>query len=104
MDAYTGLTYLLLGAFLGTVGQGARAIVGLKKEFDEASLSNKGIKEWFDTKELVISLGIGAIAGILGAVLLLGAEINKQLFLGLIAAGYSGADFIEGIMKTSVPK
>lgn len=104
MDAYGALTYVVLGSFLGAVGQGARAIIGIKKEFETASLSQKEWKDWFDLKELMLSLMIGAIAGSFGAVLLLGSAIDREFLLTLIAAGYAGADFIEGFMKARVPK
>lgn len=106
MDVYTALIYVVLGAFLGAVGQGTRIIVGIKKECDRAALSKskKEMKDWFDLKRLLVSLIIGGIAGSFGAVLLLGAAIDKQFLLGLIAVGYAGTDFIEGIVKSKLPK
>jgi hypothetical protein len=104
MDVYQAITYILLGTLMGVVGQGARVVVGIKKEHDEAAVSKKAMRDWFDGRELLASLLIGGIAGAFGAVVLLGAAIDKQLLLSLAAAGYSGADFIEGIMKTRVPK
>jgi len=104
MDAYAALIYVVLGAFLGAVGQGARAIVGIKKEWEAASLSQKEWKDWFDPRELVLSLMIGGIAGSLGAVLLFGAEIDQEFLLTMVVVGYAGTDFIEGFMKTRVPK
>lgn len=104
MDVYQAATYVVLGAVLGVLGQGARVIVGLKKEFDEAAVSKKSMQEWFDLRELMLSLVIGAIAGGLGAVVLFGKAVDKQLLLSLMAAGYAGTDFIEGMMKTRVPK
>lgn len=105
-DVYTITVYILLGAFLGVVGQSARVIVGLKKRSDEASLQGKEMKDWFDSKTLIISLIIGAFAGSLGAISLLDKEIiiNKEYLLTLIAIGYAGTDFIEGFMKTRLPQ
>jgi hypothetical protein len=54
-------------------------------------------------KQLILSLIIGGIAGTLAATLFLGAEINRQLLLGLAAAGYSGTDFIEGLISKYIP-
>jgi len=108
MDAYTALAYIGLGAVLGADGQGARAIVGVKKGIDKASLSGKVKEEWFkeefEAKRFIVSLLIGGIAGILGAILLLGTEVDRKFLLSLVAAGYAGADFIEGFMITNVSK
>jgi hypothetical protein len=30
-------------------------------------------------------------------------EIDREFLLGLIAAGYAGTDFIEGIIETKLP-
>lgn len=98
MNVYEVTTFILLGAFLGMAGQVARMVVGLKKKHDE------GNKDWFDTKKLVISIILGGVAGILGAISLLGETVGKQTLLTLIAVGYAGADFIEGFMQKNLPK
>lgn len=56
------------------------------------------------TRGLIISLVIGAVAGILGAVTLMGQPVDKKFLLGLVVFGYAGADFIEGFMQTVLPK
>lgn len=104
MDAATALVYVILGAFLGAAGQGARAVVGIKKSHDKMTTSEDAKGEWFDPKRLTVSLMIGGIAGSLGATLLLGAEIDKQFLLAMIAAGYAGTDFIEGFMRKNIPE
>jgi hypothetical protein len=106
MDAFTALASVLLGVLLGALGQGARVVVGIKKQYDTASnpAINKSFDEWFDVKLLVISLFIGGIAGGLASVLIIGKDMNVELLLGLIAAGYAGTDFIEGFMKTKTPQ
>lgn len=104
MDVFTALNLVALGVLLGAIGQGARAIVGIKKQFDEAAPAGKKWEEWFDLKRLILSLIIGGIAGGLAAVLQIDSAISKQLIIGFAAAGYAGTDFIEGFMKTETPK
>lgn len=101
MDATQTLTFVALGALLGAAGQGFRAVIGIKKEIDDARAKNLTVKDWFDGKELLISFLLGAIAGILAAISHYGSDVKftKDLLFGLLAAGYSGADFIGGIMQ-----
>ena len=101
MDATQTLTFVALGALLGAAGQGVRAVVGIKKEIEAANLANKTSRDWFNGKELLVSFIIGALAGILAAILHYAADVKltKELLLGLLAAGYSGADFIGGFMQ-----
>lgn len=103
MDVTTAVLYVVLGAILGAVGQGTRAIVGIKKRSDQAAVKNEEMKEWFDLNRLLFSLVIGAIAGSFAAVFLVGTEVDQECLLGLIAAGYAGTDFIEGVIETRLP-
>ena len=106
MDVYAALGYIVLGAILGAVGQGIRLIVGIKKQLE---ISEKGKKwdDWFEMKQLLVSLiiafTIGGVAGVLGVVELLGTNITKESMIALIAIGYAGTDFIEGFMKKRTP-
>ena len=98
-----------LGATLGAIGQGARAIVGLKKLNDTASApgSVQTAADMFDASRLLVSLMIGAIAGALAAIITdfdVHKDIPIALLMGLAAAGYTGSDFIEGVMSRFVPK
>ena len=102
-DVYQVTAFILLGAILGSAGQGIRVVVGLKKGNDKADKGTK-IKDWVDSKQLVISIIIGAVAGILGAISLYGEVINKQLLITLITIGYAGTDFIEGFMSKKLPE
>ena len=77
--------------------------MGVKKKSDIADKGTK-IKDWFDLKQLLVSIIIGAVAGIIGAISLLGEEIDKQLLITLMAIGYAGTDFIEGFMKRKLPQ
>jgi len=102
MAAYDILAYLLLGALLGALGQGIRVIVGLKKKADE-NLAQP-LRTWFDPQRLLLSLLIGALAGCLSVVLLIGSELDRNSLLTIIASGYAGTDFIEGFIKGKQPK
>ena len=68
--------FLLLGAFLGVVGQVARVVVGLKKNIDKSSQGESW--DWFNAKQLIISIMIGGAAGTLAAISLLGEEVGKH--------------------------
>lgn len=111
MDAQTWLVVLILGAFLGMAGQCARAIVGLKKEADAASAAGQTLADRFSASRLVVSIIIGGVAGMLATVgmvsagtLAPGVAIDGQTVTTLLAAGYAGADFIEGFMRTALPE
>src|SRR5581483_2527952 len=101
IQVYSWLSYIILGGVLGGAGQGARVIVGLKKEFDRPGQNSGNWMRWFNFNQLLVSLFIGAVAGILASLAFYGAEPDKKLILALLGAGYSGADFIEGFMSTS---
>ncbi len=90
MDAILTLTFVALGALLGAAGQGVRAVIGIKKEIDDAKNTNKTVKDWFDAKELVISFILGVIGGILAAVSQYASDVHlaKNLLLGVM--GLSG--------------
>ena len=98
------LSTLMLAGLMGFVGQGARTIIGLKKLHDLNAVQPPGAQDAFVASKLLVSLMIGFVAGVLAA-LALGLEklagtggITAEMLLGLAAAGYSGADFIEGFM------
>jgi hypothetical protein len=96
------LSYIAIGILLGAAGQGARVVVGIKQEMDKARAGGKKWEEWFDGRQLGVSLLLGGVAGIAYAIPLLGAVIDKQFLIGAMAAGYAGADFIEGFMTRFV--
>ncbi len=102
MDALTALSYMVLGAFLGATGQGLRFAIGLKKRYEENP--GKRSREWFDWGRMVLSFIIGASAGVLAAVFLLGSNVNRNYLLSVIAAGYAGTDFIEAILRRYTPQ
>jgi putative chitinase len=102
------LVALLVSGVMGMIGQGIRAIVGLKGVADSASDPNVPT-EIFSAARLLTSLMIGFIAGA-AAGLALGLDkvaavttTDTKTLLGLCAAGYSGTDFIEGFMARYLP-
>ncbi len=104
MEIVVAILYIVLGIILGAVGQGARAIIGVKKAADEAAAKcQTKVDDWFDVKRLMFSLIVGGIAGCLAAIVLIESPVNKELLLGLVAAGYAGTDFIEGLMSKYTP-
>ena|SRR5215212_5005994 len=86
---------LLVGLITGAFGQGIRLILGWLK-------TPNGFK--VDTKT-VLTLIIGAIAGLLAAIVFPWGDLleNGEL-LGYVAAGYAGADFVEGVLNRYVPQ
>ncbi|HEX3675047.1 MAG TPA: hypothetical protein VHU87_12300 [Rhizomicrobium sp.] len=105
MSVTDWLELILLAGLAGAVGQCARIIVGIKKVNDMASATNQPIGDLFQLSRLVISLLIGFVAGVL-AVLVMSPNIHAitaSTIMALAAAGYTGADFIEGIMSRYEP-
>lgn len=92
-----------LGFALGAIGQSARAVVGLKKTHD-ASTESETFKENFNGSELLVSLLIGGIAGTFAMMAFLSknVEVTQQSIIMLLAAGYAGADFIEGFVTKNL--
>jgi hypothetical protein len=104
----TILLALLLCGLLGTLGQGVRAIVGLKNAGSLNSTTPNEQAE-FSLAYLVLSLMIGFIAGVLAGIALNLETIvtvdpgNWKLLLGIAGSGYIGADFIENAMSVVIP-
>jgi predicted chitinase len=102
------LLALLLCGLLGVLGQGVRAIVGLKNAGALNSTTPSEQAE-FSLAYLVLSLMIGFIAGVLAGVALNLENIitvdpgNWKLLLGIAGSGYIGADFIENTMSVVIP-
>jgi putative chitinase len=104
---------LLLCGLMGLIGQGVRAVIGLKNaaaDFQAAPSQSNA----FSASYLLVSLMIGFIAGVVA-----GLAMYNQIFavdcaktcdpmdlktlLGLAGAGYVGADFIENAARTLIP-
>lgn len=99
------ITIILAGGLLGTIGQGIRILVGLKKLDDKRNSENPE-KETFTLNRFLISLFIGFTAGAMALLIKspLKGDLSNDLIFAIIAAGYSGADFIEGIFNTYFKK
>ena len=100
------LVALLLTGMLGMVGQGVRAIAGLKKMNDDATRQNASSADLFIAARLVVSLLIGFVAGVVAGIGLGLAEVTSlngqsvDVLLGVMAAGYAGTDFVEAFLPT----
>ena len=99
MNAVQWLPVLTLGALLGAVGQVIRTIAGLKKLKDDPNAR-------FDPMQLMMSVIIGAAAGVVAMVTLgvsdsASATMTAQDIITVIASGYTGADFIEAFITKS---
>ncbi|HEY2070174.1 MAG TPA: hypothetical protein VGG48_11520 [Rhizomicrobium sp.] len=107
MSVTNWLQIILLAGLSGAVGQSARIIVGIKKVNDQASATNQSMGGLIDFSRLFISLLIGFVAGVLAALVMsptaLIQNIQASTVLAFAAAGYTGSDFIEGIMSRYVP-
>ncbi len=98
MNALDWLPVLTLGSLLGAVGQVIRTIPGLKK-------LNEDPNGRFKPAQLLISIVIGAAAGVLAMITLeltSSQAISTQDIVTVIAAGYTGADFIEAFISKNV--
>jgi len=102
---------VIAGGLLGSLGQGVRLAVGLKKLNDEnTKKENTGEdKEPISSGRLILSIFIGFIAGAIGMLvkgssLATNGNYNTESIVTIIAIGYSGADFIEGVFNTYLTK
>jgi hypothetical protein len=102
---------IITGGLLGMLGQGIRIIVGIKKIQEQnavAALSLAAPTE-LQNSRIIYSLFIGFVAGALGLLVEKNPESlfkmeNNEMIVMLIAIGYAGADFIEGIFKKYMPQ
>ena len=106
LNASQWLTLVSFGALLGAVGQLLRVIPGLKKLNDESQTTGADARTAFSPAKLIVSVLIGALAGVLGAISL-GIKpddaLNSGVIVQLMAIGYAGSDFIEGFMQKHLP-
>jgi predicted chitinase len=107
-DSSVVLSTLLMCGLMGLLGQGVRAAVGLKKASALGSGTPNQQSE-FNAAYLLVSLMIGFIAGVLaglaiGLTNLVKIDLNDmKVLLGIAAAGYAGADFIENTFSIILP-
>lgn len=97
------LAIVLLGAVLGTVGQLARVVVGLKK-----MRSKEDDGPWWDefsfvrlAASLLIAVAVGSTAGVLYLLNVAdgGLTVSEESLMAVVGAGYAGTDFIEGFIQ-----
>ncbi len=103
MTAVQWLQMIGLGGVAGALGQMVRALVGLKKVSDESAQLHQAESEMIQTGRLLATIALGFTAGSLAAISV-GvdpAHVSSTQFFGLVGAGYSGADFVEGFVKRS---
>jgi predicted chitinase len=105
------LSALVLFGLMGLLGQGIRAVVGLKS----AAALAAGIptqQSEFNAAYFGLSLMIGFIAGVLAGIGLMVASADLKIMmanldfktlLGVAAAGYAGADFVENAFTRLIP-
>ena len=101
------LETLVLCGLMGALGQGIRAAVGLKNSLGSGQAATQQTS--FNAAYFALSMMIGSIAGILAGLALGLSKLtsidpdNLKLFLGIAAAGYAGADFIENTFSIVFP-
>lgn len=91
------LLVLLLCALMGLLGQGVRAVVGLRGG-GMLNQSSPNQQSEFNAAYLAFSLMLGAVAGILAGLVIGPQSFNAndvKVLVGVAVAGYAGADFIE---------
>lgn len=114
LNAVQWIQVFVLGAFAGAVGQLVRSIAGVarqNRQASEAATTGQPPPPGYQVSTLVTSLIIGAVAGIIAAGVMNQslfpageAGISLQTVLGIAAAGYTGADFIEGVAGKYFPQ
>lgn len=97
------IVYISLSGLMGVTGQFIRAAGGAKKANDQAAALNVSFGTVFDAPTFFTSLAIGFTAGVLAALGTQPDTISASFLLGIVAAGYAGADFIEAFLKKSLP-
>ncbi|MHB8269662.1 hypothetical protein [Bradyrhizobium sp.] len=95
--------FLAICGVMGITGQLVRAIGGLKKVNDEAATMEVKFADAFEWPVFLTPIATGFAAGIIAGLSIKPDEITTQFLLGVLAAGYSGADFIAAFMKKSLP-
>lgn len=104
MQATDVLTILIIGAMLGAGGQVLRVFIGWKKRFQEVGGDAAKFKESFSTPRLIMSILMGAVAGMLAIITKEGglesqAKLTSDFLIAVMGAGYAGSDFIEGVFS-----
>jgi hypothetical protein len=89
---------------MGLLGQGVRAVVGLKSMTDDARAVGVSPADFFQAARLLTSLMIGVIVGLAEAIVYManaGAPtLDWHVLLGFAATAYAGTDFLEGFISS----
>jgi len=99
------LEILLIGALMGILGQGARAIIGLKGMADDAKAQGLSPRDLFEAGRLLTSFLIGIVVGLASVLVYLKsggsatADPTWQTMLAWAAAAYAGTDALEGFIS-----
>lgn len=106
MNIEQWLLLLCFGSIVGILGQFLRVIAGLKKVADQAAASQTTITDNFDNGRFFRSILIGSVAGSAAAFSTISSlsQISHESVLGIMAAGYVGADFVEAFVARYIPE
>jgi hypothetical protein len=95
---------------MGMLGQGARAVIGLKGMSTDARTLNLNPNDVFEAGRLITSIIIGFLVGLAAALVTLKsgdatiAVPGWTTLLGWVASGYAGTDFLEGFIAQYLPQ
>lgn len=101
------LEILIIGMLMGILGQGARAVVGLKGMSDNAVAQGLNPNDLFEAARLLTSFLIGSLVGLASALVYLkgfdsiaAAKFPEvSTLLAWAAAAYAGTDALEGVIS-----
>jgi len=104
MDATAVLEILVLGALMGMLGQGARAVIGLKTMTDYANAQGVSASDLFVAARLITSLLIGTLVGLASALVFYiddgkATDLSSHILVGWAAAAYAGTDALEAFIS-----
>lgn len=101
------LQLALMGGIFGLLGQLVRTAMGMRKLTRSSGGLKKAMADEFSQSQLLISLLLGALAGIMATFTVPGLEgfadnpvVSPTVILAIVSAGYAGGDFLEGIVKS----
>lgn len=99
------LQILVIGALMGMLGQGARAVVGLKSMSDDAKALDLSPNDLFQAARLLTSFLIGMLVGLASVLVYLqsGGSMTDnptwQTMLAWAVSAYAGTDFLESFIS-----
>lgn len=97
------LEILIIGMLMGMLGQGARAVAGLKSMADDAKALGLSSNDLFEASRLITSFLIGSLVGLASALVYIidggSTEPSSHMMLAWAAAAYAGTDFLESFIS-----